>query len=45
MKQYKIKEETCIAILNYLAEKPFKEVNELIKLIQAIEPITEEGDK
>lgn len=38
--EYKIQEDTANKVLQYLATRPFQEVNELIGMLQKIEPIT-----
>ena len=39
--EYKISRELAEAVINYLASKPFKEVNGLIGLLGKLQPIVE----
>ncbi|MFH1230613.1 MAG: hypothetical protein V1709_03865 [Planctomycetota bacterium] len=41
MKEYKISEDLLIQTLNYLAERPFKEVVKLFSQLQVLQLISE----
>jgi hypothetical protein len=40
MKQYAITQEQGNKILNYLADRPYREVCEFIEILQGLQPIT-----
>ena len=45
MKQFLVSLDLLQKILNYLAEKPFKEVQELIQTIVLLKPVPEEEEE
>lgn len=44
MKVFRIDEQTLVALLNYLVQRPYAEVHEGIKALQSLEQIEEKAE-